>query len=675
MARATKTKTTAGKTTAAQRRKQRARAKRIEAQAIEAVREQKQAADEAIAATNIGAVQSLPDFLATTGALSTADRERIVVQALVLIDDLFVHLPLKEAMHAIDPVQRLRLLRSRLADLDERQFHNEMIDIFVHLRDLHTNYILPAPYSQHTAFLPFLLEEYYDADETRHYLVSRLIAGFSHPTFVPGVEVTHWNGIPIDRAVEINADREAGSNEPARHVRGLDRMTVRPMMMSLPPDEEWVVINYVDDDEEREIRLHWNVFAPDPSPSGVTSGGADDLTAMAVGVDLLTEATNRARKILFAPEAMERERRVESMAKRGAVTADDLGADAASTSTLPDVFTAFGTVGTAHGDFGYVRIRTFNSPPDLFIPEFVRILGLLPQNGLIIDVRGNGGGIILSGERMLQLLTPQWIEAERLHFINTPLTERVTEAHFSLEPWRQSIEQSLKTGAVYSRGFPIEPEEETNALGQHYVGPVVLITDARCYSTTDIFAAGFQDHEIGPILGVDGNTGAGGANVWGHDLLQAVLPGRTSPIKPLPNGADMRVAIRRTTRVGPRAGQPVEDLGVVPDELHRLTRDDLLNGNVDLIDRAGEILSNALVRRLDAQAQRTAPDTASLSLTTENLTRIDVYADGRPLLAVDVSDGSTTVDVLLASPATDTLDLQGLDGDDLVAARSIPIVG
>ena len=38
-------------------------------------------------------------------------------------------------------------------------------------------------------------------------------------------------------------------------------------------------------------------------------------------------------------------------------------------------------------------------------------------------------------------------------------------------------------------------------MGQTYHGPVVLITDALCYSTTDIFAAGFQDHDLGFVLG------------------------------------------------------------------------------------------------------------------------------------------------------------------------------
>ncbi len=173
-------------------------------------------------------------------------------------------------MHAVDPVQSLKLLRRQVGRLTERQFHNEMITIFKGLRDLHTNYILPAPYNQHTAFLPFLMEEFYDGDGKRHYLVSRMLLGFEHPTFVPGVEITHWSGVPIEQAVAINADLEAGSNEAARHVRGLDAMTVRPMAMSLPPAAEWVMVGYSSDGDGQEIRLPWQVFRPDP----IAEGGA-----------------------------------------------------------------------------------------------------------------------------------------------------------------------------------------------------------------------------------------------------------------------------------------------------------------------------------------------------------------------------------------------------------------
>ena len=47
-------------------------------------------------------------------------------------------------MHAIDPLQALRLLRHRLADLTETEFHVQLQRIFLGLHDLHTNYILPV---------------------------------------------------------------------------------------------------------------------------------------------------------------------------------------------------------------------------------------------------------------------------------------------------------------------------------------------------------------------------------------------------------------------------------------------------------------------------------------------------------------------------------------------------
>lgn len=543
---------------------------------------------------HLGAITGLPEFLETTGELTTAERRTIVGQALTLIDDVYVHLPLKRAMHAVDPVQSLKLLRRRLASISERQFHNEMIDIFKGLRDLHTNYILPAPYNQHTAFLPFLMEEFYDAGGERHYIVSRLIAGFEHDSFVPGVEITHWSGVPINQAVAINADREAGSNEAARHVRGLDDMTVRPMAMSLPPAAEWVVVGFRSGGQDHEIRLPWRVFRPDPIAEG-DSADADlgEAIAAATGLDLNMELTNRARKSLFVKDAVGLSVEAADLRSKDARSKNKLKAFMGANSLFPDTF-QFETIGAGQSAVGYLRIRTFGRPgPQDFIAEAIRILALLPQQGLIIDVRGNGGGIIMNGERLLQLFSPNRVEAERLHFINNELMLAIAESDALggfANRWARSIDLSVVTGAVYSQGFPLEDPDRTNAIGRRYEGSVVLITDARCYSTTDIFAAGFQDNRLGTILGVDGNTGAGGANVFTHGLLRQVLSRTDSPIEALPRGVDMRVAIRRTTRVGDNAGLPLEDLGVQPDAIHRMTRDDVLEGNRDLVAAAAELL-------------------------------------------------------------------------------------
>jgi hypothetical protein len=620
----------------------------------------------------LGGETTLREFLAEAGELGTAERARLVDQARVLIEDLYVHLPLKRAMHAIDPVQRLKLLRHRLEGMSERRFHDELIRIFTSLRDLHTNYILPVPFQTKTAFLPFLIEEFFEDGESR-YMVSKTFPGFEHPTFTAGVTLTYWNGVPIERAVDLNADRQAGSNLDARRARGIEAMTIRPMSQSAPPDEEWVVVGYAGDNGEHALLLEWRVFEPDPSPEGVDPNAVDKPAARSLGIDAKTESVRRAKKLLFAPQAMEAEAQVVSARAQGGLESvgAEPGIDLDTSSTMPDVF-SFRTVETSHGTWAYIRIWTFNvDDADTFVEEFVRIASLLPQEGLILDVRGNGGGLITAGERLLQVLSPRAIEPERLQFVNTPLTLELARMNDFISQWTDSIAQAVETGSAFSLGFPIEPAEEYNRLGQKYQGPVVLITDALCYSTTDIFAAGFQDHEIGSILGTSGNTGAGGANVWTHDLLAQLLPGPDSPFEELPSGASFRVSIRRTTRVGDRAGVPVEDLGVVPDERHEVTRRDLLENNADLFERAGELLAGTRGYALSVDPK---PENGGLRVkaTAKNLSRVDVAVNTRPVLTLDVKDGENTFEV--ASVETgDTVELKGYDGEKLAACRRIEV--
>ena len=132
----------------------------------------------------------------------------------------------------------------------------------------------------------------------------------------------------------------------------------------------------------------------------------------------------------------------------------------------------------------------------------------------------------------------------------------------------------------------------------------------------------------------------------------------------------MRVSIRRTLRVGEQAGTPVEDLGVVPDVRHRMTRDDLLNGNADLLARAGELLAGLPVRTLAVTAEPTGDGALRLDLEVVNLDRADVYVDQRPQTSLDLTDGSTSVTVPGAADAM-AVRVEGFAGGQLVAARTL----
>src|ERR687894_89903 len=398
---------------------------------------------------------ALPDsvplhrFVATAGTLTHAERVVIVDQALVLMEDNYVHLPLKTAMHAVDPVQRLRLLRARLGrqtDLTmdpERVFHSELSAVFHSVRDLHTNYLLPTPFAGQIAYLPFQIERCVEGSRTK-YIVTKLAASVSVPTFRVGVEVIHWNGVPIERAVAVNADRFAGSNLAARLSRGVQSLTIRPLRLHLPPDEEWVTVTYLDaDGVRRELREPWLVG---PNVPPMADADAPTTAAASMGLDLLTDEVGRATALLYAPLAVEQQFGAAGVD----VTTEPATAGADVPSTMPLVFRARSVV-TGAGTFGHVRIFTFNVPdPAAFVAEFVRLVELLPQDGLILDVRGNGGGHIFASEFTLQTLTPRRITPEPVQFICTPLNLEICRRHaknptkqIDLGPWYPSMDQAV----------------------------------------------------------------------------------------------------------------------------------------------------------------------------------------------------------------------------------------
>jgi hypothetical protein len=569
--------------------------------------------------------------------LSRQQRLRIVEQALLLMEMNYVHLPMKRAIHAIDPIQQLKLLRFLLAEWNEglestMNFHRRMLSIFGSTRDLHTLYLLPKPYRDYTAYLPFLIEQCFERGAER-FIVTRTATSGDAPDdgdgarFEPGVEVLGWNGVPIARAIEINGESQAGSNPDARFARGLDNLTIRPLNSSLPPDEHWVDILYgTKKGVVASHRAYWLVHK-----TGDTDESSTPHSRKRAALDLKRTRILEVKKTLYPRDAT------------------------ATLGSIEDVL--FALKKTVNGrTVGYIRLFSFDvGDTSEFVKSFTNLITKdgFPQDGLILDVRGNPGGNIRAAESLLQLFTPRRIEPELFEFINTPLNFQICKSapdEWGLKPWVQSIGDSVLTGATYSAGFPMTSDERCNGIGQVYYGPVVLITDALSYSATDIFAAGFQDNGVGVVLGTSGNTGAGGANFWSlDDLLRAQKKNAASPFKKLPKGAEMIVAMRRSVRVGPRAGSPLEEFGVVPDELHLMTERDILEDNRDLLVRAVRIIRRQPSFKLSVMpTSRTgargivvsAASKRSSSKVRQRISRVDVYVDNRPVRSIDAHNGA-----------------------------------
>jgi hypothetical protein len=613
--------------------------------------------------------------------LTRRERLRIVDQALLLLEMNYVHLPLKQAMHAINPIQRLKLLKFRLetkgSELEDgMQFHRRLLEIFSSLRDLHTLYLLPTPFRDQIAFLPFLIEQYFESDgkggRIDRFLISRVLTQILDTSsatdsnkafFQPGVEVLYWNGVPIRRAIEINGESQAGSNLEARFARGLDNLTVRPLDTSLPPDEKWVDITYrTPDDEILTLNVEWLVYNSGSQPI-VTKTSKKKRAAL----DIKKTKINEIKRRFFAPPRPRVRKGFENF--------------------------FYGDIREVGGKkFGYVRLFSFDvDDADKFVDEFRRFITAewFPQTGFILDVRGNPGGKIRAGERLLQLFTPRKIKPELFEFINTSLNLEICRRapeDWNLARWANSISEAVITGATYSLGFPLNSEVSCNDIGQVYYGPVILITDALSYSTTDMFAAGFQDNEVGDVLGTSDNTGAGGANLWRYDdLIAAFGKNSKSIFKPLPRKSELLLAMRRSIRVGAREGRPLEELGVAPDHRHYMTKNDLINRNSDLVRTAARLLEAKPVYSLTVSRRKgkrtvleiSARSTARPRHKRRRISRLDISIDGRPFKTLNAANGSVRRTSVALAGRAGNWSVQAFDFDNnlVAAARQSSVRG
>lgn len=183
------------------------------------------------------------------------------------------------------------------------------------------------------------------------------------------------------------------------------------------------------------------------------------------------------------------------------------------------------------GNSGYVR---FNEFLDLvrMMAQFSKAINDCAQcDGLVIDLRGNPGGIGAMAMGMAGFLTDK---------------------------------ADLRLGTMYMRGaalnFVINPRAGA------YAGPVAILVDGLSASTSEIFAGGLQD--------------IGRARVFGTRTAGAALP---SVFTRLPNGDGFQYAVANYISQG---GKALEGNGVTPDVEVKLSRESLLAGQDTVLEAA-----------------------------------------------------------------------------------------
>ncbi|MEO7652906.1 MAG: S41 family peptidase, partial [Bryobacteraceae bacterium] len=183
------------------------------------------------------------------------------------------------------------------------------------------------------------------------------------------------------------------------------------------------------------------------------------------------------------------------------------------------------------GGAGYIAFNLFLDPGRI-MPLFGEAIGRFARApGIVIDMRGNSGGIgIMAGGLAGWLIDRQNVHLGTMYMRQTPL-------HFVVNPRRPA-----------------------------YSGRVAVLVDGASASTSEIFAGGLQD--------------LGRARIFGTRTAGAALP---SLIERLPNGDGFQYAAANYISAG---GKELEGNGVTPDEVVVHTRESLLAGRDAVLDAA-----------------------------------------------------------------------------------------
>lgn len=585
------------------------------------------------------AFRSLKGPFLSHGVLMPSERRRLLDGIRTVLEGAFSHLPLKRARYGFDPVQRLNILGTQIDELSDDAFHLELADIVTRLRDFHTTYAGPVTLEGKVATLSFMVEAIGPIDDAT-YVVTKVRRSFGR-SFKPGVTLEYWNGVPIAKAVQRHGDRGQGGRPDTAHAWAVEHLTLRSLQYGPPPDEHWVIVGYrTSGGQFKEIKIDWRIVDP-TDVAGKTVAAPTSARAKAArrtrAVNPAAEAIRQAKMLLFAPQSL-RGRTTRAKREVGTRAKKKKRAEPVVIRTLLTKSLKAMALPARGGPFGYLRIWAFDDLAEEFVAELIRLIELLPDNGLIIDIRGNPGGYIWAAEMALQLFTPNRIAPTRFSALATPFMREIAtvgDLIADLAPWKPSLDAAVRNGELYAQPIPITDPESCNALGQRYGGPVILVGDSSTYSAGDLFTAGFVDNNIGPFICVGSATGAGGANVWEYGELRAALKGSKVRLPKLPEGIDMTFSFLRATRAGEQDGVPIEDVGI--EGVHyAMTKNDILTNNEDLIAFCIAALRQMPFSRMQPIMK---DDSRSLRVVTKGLDCVSVSFDGRVEPSCTIQDG------------------------------------
>jgi len=196
-------------------------------------------------------------------------------------------------------------------------------------------------------------------------------------------------------------------------------------------------------------------------------------------------------------------------------------------------------------DIGYVLLRGFPEPSVVdSIDQDIATFQSEGVHGLVLDLRGNSGGRIDVGTRLLSKFLPNGT----------------------------SVYQEVDRGGLNS-------PHATRGDGQYDL-PLVVLVDGGTASMGEIFASAVQEHGAATIVGTNTAGSVAAAQVFG-----------------LPDGSGLQVTV---FEIVSSDGKPLNKVGVSPDEVIKTDPSGVAEGDDPVLARAVEILHGEIAANAGA---------------------------------------------------------------------------
>lgn len=538
-------------------------------------------------------------------------KKLVLEQAKLIVNEVYVHRELKIKTFGADPAPVFKDLETNLEKMPTEDFHKKLSSMFTAFRDRHTLYYFPKPFACYQTILPIYLREVTDGTGKRVIAINGLVDNdevnkLIKPTKIKrGDVVVSYNGEPVEKVIVKNYPISTGANNSAARHLSIQYLRFREHTLDLLPDTNTVKITLKNaQGKTYSEELPW--ISQKDWQCISEAGGA-------------------------TPPSMNTEE-------------EDV-----------DVF-FWQVIKNQYGTFGYIEIPTFDSEKaDYWVERFKVIVRDEFKNtdGLIFDVRFNGGGNSSIAEKIIQYFTPKYVKPQLDILKATDTNLLFLKTSNAKDPFTLATLEAQKNGQRYTKPLALNNEASMNSQGQFYFKPIAVFTDGYCYSSCDMFSAHMQDNGAATIFGERETTGAGGGNVFTLDKFIGYMNGAPGPFKQLPYGQDIWFAFRQTIRTGKNAGKLIENEGVKTEIINFPTIKDLMQDNVVQIGNISKYLAKispsytSSVSMSEERIDYEVGSTPSVVLSWQDTMKIAFSAEQKVIGASNVSDNADESNVLV----------------------------